>query len=478
MADPKLNARLGLDTKEFDKALNDAEGEVQGFGKSMGKLGGMMAAAFTTAGVLAALKGLKEAFVSTEQGADRFEFAVATAKGALQGLMRTISTSDFGNLVRNIQSTEAATRNLAVALDELEDITASNALKKSTLKYTIGALRVQAAGTTDDALKKRLLSEAITLQKEITAIEVDEQKKRIDAQWSYFLEQLGNFKSYNDLLKKEIPKLAANWGYFGSEEYQLLLDKELETQTYMQSIGGGDPAAMQRVVQARAILRDTKALKDQIGKKGEWNAFVMELARGIEIQAEGEQALIRLTGTMTAAGERADNAADSIREVNDAMQQWKELVKPSETSPDMGGADPLQLAPMLFNAEKLSTVTQEQIDLSRELGGIFSDVFMSATQGWQAMADAIVANIKRIAAEILANAAAWAILNLITKGAVGSFSDYITGGGGGGVAGSIGKGLGSVGSAQSATIQVQGVISGKNIAIINARGGSQLNSLT
>ena len=161
------------------------------------------------------------------------------------------------------------------------------------------------------------------------------------------------------------------------------------------------------------------------------------------------------------------------------MQQWKELVKPSETSPDMGGADPLQLAPMLFNAEKLSTVTQEQIDLSRELGGIFSDVFMSATQGWQAMADAIVANIKRIAAEILANAAAWAILNLITKGAVGSFSDYITGGGGGGgVAGSIGKGLGSVGSANNTPFTLRTEISGKNMAVILGRGNSQLNGLT
>lgn len=482
--EPKLSAHLTVETKEFDRGLKDAEQSTATFGKKIGKIGGLMAAAFTTAGVLAALKGLKEAFVSTEQGADRFELAVATAKGSLQGLMRTISTGDFSNIIRNIQSTEIATRNLTAAFDELDDIAASNALQKASLKFSIGKLRVAAAGTTDDKMKQQFLGEAIALQRQLTSIEVDEQKKRVDAQWDYFLTQLQQSKAYTELLKKEIPKLAANWAYFGSEAYEAMLGERVTKLTYRQSAVGLTPSEaseLKQVTQASAILRDYKKLKDEIGKEGEWNEFVKELARTIEIEAEGEQALIRLTGTFTAAGERAGNAAEDIRKAADAMEMWNNvLVMPGKTSPNMGDPDPLKLAPMLGAAEKLTMVTRDQIGLAMELGGTFSDVFMSATRGWEAMADAIIESIKRIAAEILAQAAAWVILNIITKGQAGSFSSFMgLTGSGGSAASSVSNGLlGGVGSSQGGTLQVQGVISGRDIAIINARGSGQLNGGT
>jgi hypothetical protein len=135
---------------------------------------------------------------------------------------------------------------------------------------------------------------------------------------------------------------------------------------------------------------------------------------------------------------------------------------------------------MIFNAEKLIMLTNEQIGLAMELGDVFSDVFMSATQGWEAMTQAIIDSIKRIAAEILAKAAAWAILNMITGGGVGTFGSFMgMTGGNNGVSGKIMNWVsGLIGGPDANAFQLRTEVSGKNLAIIAARGQGQINGGT
>ena len=125
------------DKTQLDSTLKQSEGSIASFAS---KAKGLFMTAFAAAAAAVGL--LVKAFKSVEEGADRLELAMGAVKGGLQGLYKTIVTGDWGGLIDNITRTAKAYRDLAAAQDELEDISASNTVKKSYLERSLQSARV------------------------------------------------------------------------------------------------------------------------------------------------------------------------------------------------------------------------------------------------------------------------------------------------------------------------------------------------
>jgi len=308
-----LIVKIKGDKTHLDSTLKQSEGSILSWA---GKVKGLFMTAFAAAASAVGL--LVAAFKSVEAGADKLDFAIAAVKGGLQGLYRTIVTGDWGGLIDNITKTAKAMRDLKIAQDELEDISASNVVKKSYLERSLQAARTAAAGATDPKLKAQFLQEAIDAQKAITDIEVGEIGKRLQAQEQAYKTLSGFDEEAAILMIANFRKIAGNYETFFGEagQYQMLL-VEKQSLAYKDQLGILSNVEKAHYRQVQALTTNLELFQEFRNnlKPGEFNEYIRTIGDYNNTLARGDQELIRLTQSLTTASVKADKLNDSFKEI-------------------------------------------------------------------------------------------------------------------------------------------------------------------
>jgi hypothetical protein len=157
--------------------------------------------ALAIAAVAGALVGLFKAFKSTEEGGDRLQVIMGKLKGVLDVLKQaaqsvSLALADlfsgkfgqaadhlregFGGMGQRMAMAAAAGGELAKALDQIAD--EKLAYNVDAVREKIAQLRTEAAETTNEKEKARLLREAIALTEEVYSKEIDWSKRAADAE--------------------------------------------------------------------------------------------------------------------------------------------------------------------------------------------------------------------------------------------------------------------------------------------------------
>lgn len=221
-----------------------------------------------------------------------------------------------------------------------------------------------------------------------------------------------------------------------------------------------------------------------IGSPEMWQAVIASMEKRNQLQGEYALASAKVQRGLNKATEAEEGYGEAAVQ---AAIEWEEFIKkfrggvggnftPATISLDQ--KQPGQLADT--PGASVAMFTQEQIGLAMELGDTFANVFMQATQGWEAMTQTIIDSIKRIAAEILAKAAAWAILNVLFPGSGVAFSQFLgLTGAGNGIGGGIMKGISNIiGSANNEPFTLTARMAGTDMAMVLSRGQRKLNGGT
>lgn len=408
----KFEAELGINNKGFTKGLQEAEGSITKFGKSLGKISKIIGA------VGSALGAVILVFKSTEASSDRLTLATETVKGAYQGLMQTIATGDWGGLIDNITKTAKAYRDLAAAQDMMQDIEASNLVKKSYLEKTLQSARVAAAAAEDPALKAQYLKEAIATQKAITDITVSEIQARITADENYFRTKTGFDDEANDLMIKNFHKIAGNWETFYGENGQLaLLQIQKQSFAYKELAGTLSDAEKLQLRQVKAAVVNLELFKEfqDTMKEGRFNEYVKAIGELNNAYATGDAELVRLTSSLRAANEAQKmflatiKKMDSLESLNSEADSISRIITGKSRKENKFGLRPNKID-VSSQVKEFSSMQEAIMSLSATFSTFFSDVNL----GFQGMIDGIITGLKRLVMELLAKAAILGILALIT----------------------------------------------------------------
>ncbi len=401
-----LNLNIAMDIAELTKNSEAAANKIDGMEK---RFSGTLATIKTSwlawsAVAVGALKLVTEQMKSTEGGADKLEEIIASLKGGMQGLNSTIATGDWGNLIKNMNVTAEAARNLKVAQDQLEDITASDALKMSILGKSLADLRLQIAATSNSTEKAELIRQAIDTQREITEIEKSQQQKRIDNYKEYYNKIMQMGPEFTEAFNREMPKIAANWRLFGDEGFQESMRIREAQLEYYKGTSLWTEAVKNEYDQlrlTRTIISEIINLRDNLSEPGKFNEFILEFAKLNNIIQQGDENLIRLQKSLTGTEDKLNKLnKSSKRSPLEADELWASLVNPMaepvlpKKSYEVGGwhkgeytksiifANPEELA----KTKKASTTVEK--NWTESLSNI-GDAIYSVAQQWSSLGDAI-----------------------------------------------------------------------------------------
>jgi len=161
----KAKEAVRKSNEEQKKGLGIQSGFVNGIKQGITQFA-LMAGAIT--GVVAGLvKFGKQVIASSDALSDKWEVAVATAKGATDGFFRTIANGDFSNFLKNITSSALAARDYAKALDEIEDRNRAALIQEQKKEYLVGIqLKILRSQLKSDDEKKAAGIEILRLEQE------------------------------------------------------------------------------------------------------------------------------------------------------------------------------------------------------------------------------------------------------------------------------------------------------------------------
>jgi hypothetical protein len=180
MAKQKLEAELGLNTKEFDDKLKGTDKGIKGFGKDLLTLSGAAAAAS------AAFAIMFDWIKKTEWGTALWNKTLAVTKQLLQDIM----TGQQNN------SKEAARIADAKSAEAAEETKENYMAAK--MQSELNRLIVQAADQTKSlAEKKELLNKAMEKEKELKTFLLGEAKKDLQIAYDFWKINLGNVAAKN-----------------------------------------------------------------------------------------------------------------------------------------------------------------------------------------------------------------------------------------------------------------------------------------
>lgn len=490
MADPKLNARLGLDKKEFDAKLKQAEASTTKFGKTMNMVSTSLKGMFTIGGVLAAFGTAKKIFESTQESGDKLAATMKGIAGAATTAAQNIASLDFSVSLRDAYR---AAKQLEKVYDDLKDrqrslnvLSSENTLKVAELQ---GILR----NSTKSEQERKEAAQKI---------------KEIYAEEARLREQ-----SLQNVIEGELDALMTKY-HISKQEAQLVLDYATNYAKYTKEQQDALNAAMSAERKLDTYLQNNELTRDKIVNnlkataETTRNEVIPEMQQWVDLwrpindlsdkQRDRVAQLLIDYNNILNTRQRELNMADRINDRMDVqIEKARELIQiGGNTAPVISGGkqktflerfgiNPGQLAetngaevngdPYL---DRLNEQLAAQMSLASELEGVFTNLFSTMDQGWKAVGDAVIDTIKRIAAEMLAKAAVWALMNIIFPGSgiaaqtLGSFLGLTQLTGAGSMSG--GGMLGSLGSSQGGTIKLQGRIKGTDIALSNFRGGNTL----
>lgn len=131
MAKSNVLVRVEADTKNYDANIRKARQQLERFGEDNLSAGGILkqlsgslvgvAAKFTSFGAAAAaaMKVVKDAFMSTESNIDAWEGTVASAKSVYESFVYSLNSGDFSGFLSNLDNVVSKAKEAYEALDEL-----------------------------------------------------------------------------------------------------------------------------------------------------------------------------------------------------------------------------------------------------------------------------------------------------------------------------------------------------------------------
>ena len=489
MADPKLNARLGLDKREFDKGLKQAEGGVASFGN---KLKSFAAAA----GLAVAAQQL------IKYGAEAVKLAAKT-----EGIKNAFDRLNNPNLLNNLQK---ATRNTVADVDLMSAAVRANnfhiSLEALPKYFEFAQQRARATGESVDYLVESIVmgigrKSAMILDNLGISLEDINNELKVTPDYA---------TAVGNIMTREMAK--------GGETVATTADSLAQMQAAMTNLKAeaGDiiidvlanPLAksaesltdvISGISQLRRELDLGGANKDLANQvrgnismaSGTAGGYLMSALFGgrkagkNEILIPAAAPIIKKAPSAGGAASAGDGAPleDTIlgegywqRAVQAAVEYNNYIEANGLKVSTAAGAAALpslnQASSMAMDlAEPIKEVNKLMIDQTAIAGGLestFTGMFMNIDQGFKGMADSLIQSIKRIAAEIMAQAAAWAVMKYIFKMDVGNFSSFMGGGGGGVNAGAAA----GVGSSVGGDLHLTTYIRGTDLAVVVGRGGN------
>ncbi len=488
------------DAAGFQKTIGDVKRSVGDVTKNITKF----SAGFLSVG--AAIEVARRAMNSTDASADKLDKIIGTLDGSMQGLFRTIVTGDWDQLIGNIVNTAKATRDLRGALQELGDIEASNTIRKGFLGRELQGAKLGAAGTDDPRQKAEYIQQAITAQKALTSIEVEEIASRLKATEDFFTTRMqwtDEEAKYNiDALRK----IAGNYKYFygeGSIAIEGLKERVKELTYFSTSQWKGLTDVQKEELRTLKLtlgsLEIFKDLQDSM-KPDEFQNYIKGIGEYFSAIASGDQDLIKLTKSLTTVSEKLKEI-DRIQSVSKAgghPGSSKSLLPAmigTQTNNKLAGSS-------IGSPDELVTSLQLAQNAVNALDSTFQSMFTNIAGGFRGMIDALMSSINMLLGQLIAKAAIFGILQLLFPGsgaAVSALSGLRKFVGIPGFAGGTNfapGGLALVGekgpelvnlprgsqviprTGQSMKVEVVGKVRGRDLALILTRYQSELTSNT
>lgn len=489
-----LRAILGLDNKQFNKGLKEAESKVKSFGSSIKKIA-------ATGAILAIGRQL----VGVAK-----EASLLAAKG--EGIRAAFAKLNDPRLLEDLRD---ATRNTVADIDLMSAAVRANnfhiSLKALPRYFEFAQQRARATGESVDYLVESIVM-------------------GIGRKSAMILDNLGiSLADINEELKKT-PDYATAVGNIMDREMAKAGDATSTTMDSIEQLNAAMANLKEGVgdvindVLAKPLANTAKSLGDvlkgvaDLKKELEMGGVNKEIAnqiRGNIAMASGTaggyfmanlfggrkagkgEILIQEATPITKTAEAIGQVADAFdetdeaikRTIMDAEQLWNSLVMPAQAGQQFGGtfgalegsfADPTQLAAMSEQLVTQNDYLYEQLAIVQQLQGTFEGLFAAGLQGWDAFKEAAVEAILQMIVKLAALGATYAALSMIPGFAgfmefVGAISNPMN------VASKLNAGAGAgVGSAVDAIggLNLRTEIAGSNLAVIVSRGGSQMGSDT
>jgi hypothetical protein len=344
----------------------------------------------------------------------------------MQGLFRTIVTGEWESLIKNIVNTAKATRDLKVALDELEDVASTNKIRKALFEGDLQAARVGAAGSSNPATKAKFIQEAIDAQRNLTAVEKGEIDKRISIEENYFQTMMGWDDKIADYNIAKIKEIASNYEYFFGDNSVVIegMNRRLgELQSKPGVLSGDEQTELRRLKTLKHTLEIYEELRD-VSDPGRFRSYIDLVAESIASVAKGDQELVRLTQQLTTQSEKAEKAVEKLRKESDKFRGEIQPISDTNIAKSSGLGGQMQgiQAYSGYDNEEIQKMVsyvspelERMQDAANTLTNTFIDLFDSIGQGWDAFAQQAQKAIMDVVKLILAKAAVWAILKLISK---------------------------------------------------------------
>jgi hypothetical protein len=310
--------------KEVKNTTNDvteSNEKVEKSGVKLTSIMGKVTAVLAAVGAAAALAA--KVLSSTEGTLNKLRIAVASAKGAWDGFLRTIASGDWENLIKNINNTAKAEKELKEATIALTDLQASNTLKKSFIERSLQQNKLAAAEAKTDTERKKYLLLAIEDQKKLTDVIVSETNQRVSKTEEYFVNLLKDRDiDTNDAINR-IKKIAGEYNYWFGENSVAIegIRKQKDELTKKGKESGltDDEKKIHKELRLTIEAYDTLVLlKDDLTKPGTFNEYIKSLAEANNAISSGDAALRYLERSLTGIDKR---------DMSDWEKWWDEWFK-------------------------------------------------------------------------------------------------------------------------------------------------------
>lgn len=520
MSEKRLNAKLGLDTKEYDRNLKQSKSGMQGFGDVINQVKGFFIGFMAAAG---ALRGLNKILESTSITSERMAVNMQAAGDATDMLFKSIATGNMANLGDRMWEAAAAGREYAAVMNILAHSQRAVSQEMSKAKIRMSDLEEifrDRVGRYSPAEQKAALEEYKKLFEDIQTKQAELDKERLSAALDRAgvltglakEEVEGILSAYNnlrrempevfDVVKKEMQNSLASGIVEGALKGASgeIKNWEVAYPIYgiwkrmvgtIKGIGDGTQSVADNTKQIReetmALTEEQQGWLRVLNQYGSLNkaqiediASAMEAANASEADINAMRIQALRYEQMVINGELRQLAV--IEGIKTEMLEMVELHKKiaAYTGPGIGSFR--EVEPVMFT-QNMVPGTEEMISLVNNLESAFSRLFASTGDGLKGMVVAFKDAIAQMAAQLAAKAAIFGILSLIAGAGSGGLSLLATG-----LMGDKGMlnfmGLPNIGAASvgmgggGGSLQVNGVLKGSDIHLSNQRRGKLIGRHT
>lgn len=517
----KFSAKLGLDTKEFNSKLGDANRSFQGFNRTLSTSTAAMGAVFTIGAIVNFTKESIKLAASMEGVAAAFK---SLNKPDLLNNLRTATRGTVTDLQLMQKAVQA--RNFKIPLDELAsyfEFATKRAIQTGeSVDYLVDSI------ITGIGRKSVLVMDNLG----ISAVELQEEVKKVGdfgaAAGNIIRRELGSMGDVADTTATKIAEISTAWPDLKTQAGKFFVDigfgdwlKDVTTWLELWSdpdiplIGWKSPTSKnlesyryQKMLEGVTMYSGGESEGGPLAPKPTTEVYIRTLATlNAELEREKE-----LLDTIAIADRKGiENQIKKIQGLEREIELLKEPIRAAAITPAaapsiprlFGGAPEGELAGAPQFAEDMTLQMEILHEGITTLEGAFTGMFTNVQNGFQSMVNSFISGLARLAAQILAKAAVFAILSVISGGTTsfaglakgiveGGFGNFMFGKfASGGLA--YGPTIGMVGEyagarsnpeviapldklkglmgAQEVRVIVDGKISGRDIRLANRRNG-------